>query len=62
MPRRRRDRPANELGLSMDSSPATTDDKGEPGEMRSDGSYIYACVAPDKWKRTKLTGWPVNKS
>jgi hypothetical protein len=34
---------------------ATSADRGNPGEVRYDGSYMYLCVATDKWIRIPIT-------
>ena len=37
--------------------PASATAPGETGQVACDGSYIYACTAPNTWKRAAIAAW-----
>jgi hypothetical protein len=43
------------INVGTFGSPASTD-AGTPGDIKTDGDYIYVCKASGTWKRTALTG------
>ena len=39
------------------TAPASASDTGFAGELRTDGDYLYVCIAEDTWKRVAIATW-----
>ena len=37
--------------------PTVTNGLGIPGQIATDGTYLYVCVGVNSWKRTALAAW-----
>lgn len=37
--------------------PPTSTSPGSPGQIASDASYFYVCVATDTWRRAPISTW-----
>ena len=37
--------------------PSSATDKGTPGDIAFDSSYIYVCTATNTWRRASISSW-----
>lgn len=44
-------------GLSAGTTPASSSATGKKGEMRTDGTYFYLCIANNTWLRSPMVTW-----
>jgi hypothetical protein len=49
--------PALTSPANSGSVPATAAAQGIPGQMATDGNFLYVCVVTNQWKRTPLNAF-----